>query len=168
MLRSLFATIVSATVMQDLSETRPSGPNDTRVVVAYTDGQIASAVGWNTRLADGSLAASTYTVFRHGTRETNWTTPAYTIDRIDFRCDERTFRVGGTRLFRGNADPLVSPGNNDGPFKPVDGDILRERQFAVVCGTDSRPVYPTFFYFMEAYGLGDGRAPRSEPGPMVH
>lgn len=167
MLRSFFTIVVSMTASQDLTETRPSGPNDNRVMVAYADAHVASAVGWSTRLRDGSLGAETYTVFRHGTRETGWTTPAYTIERIDFWCDERAFRIGRTHLFRGNADPPVSPVENDGPFRSVEGDRLRERQFVVVCGTDSLPVYPTYFYFMEAYGLGDGRAPRSQPGPMV-
>lgn len=167
MLQSFVATIALATASQELTEARPADPNDIRVVVAYADAQIASAVGWNTQLADGSLGASVYTVFRRGTRETNWTTPAYTIDRIDFRCDERAFRIGVSRLYRANADPLVSPVDNDGPFRPVVDDILRARQIEVVCGTDRRPVYQDYFYFMRAYGLRDGRAPRSEPGPMV-
>ncbi|WP_156459658.1 hypothetical protein [Brevundimonas sp. Root1279] len=168
MLQPLLAFIAAMGASQEQSTLRPSGANDNRVMVAYADAQVASAVGWSTRLPDGSLGVSTYTVFRRGTRETNWTTPAYNIDRIDFRCDERTFRVGGTRLFRANADPLVSPVNNDGPFKPIEGDVLRERQFEAVCGTASLITYPTYFYFMEAYGLGDGRSARVEPGPMVH
>jgi hypothetical protein len=162
----LFA-IIWISGSQHMSETRPSGPNDAEVVAVYADAQRASAVGWTTRLTDESIGASVYTVFRHGTRETGWTTPAYSIDRIDFRCEERAFRVGGTRLFRGNADPLASLANNDGNFSSIDGDILRERQFAAVCGTAPRPVYPTYFYFMEAYGLGDGRRPRSPAGPMI-
>lgn len=167
MLSLLFA-ILLANASQDLSASRPSDSRDVRVLVVFADENMASAIGWSIALPDGSYRTSVYTVFSTGTRETDWTTPAYSTESVDFRCEDRTYRVGVSRLYRGNADPLVSIMDSDAEFKSITDDSLRERQLLAVCRTDPLPAYPSFMYFMEAYGLGDGRAPRSPPGPIMH
>ena len=135
------------------------------VIVAYADNERATAVGSALRLADGRLRLHVYTVYRHGVALSGGRTPAYSDEWIDFDCSAQTLRVFRSSFYRPNADTIEAT-NTQAPFVS-DGDLLRQHQLATVCGTSERPRYSDYFLFMEAYGLNDGRMPRSRPGPNV-
>ena len=158
--------LVSATVLlQLLTGVRATYPNN-EVLVAYADHEVASAVGAFNRLPIGSLRLHVYTVYRNGTPLSDGRTPAYSDEVIDFDCQSRTFRLLQSSFLRPNADTIETWKSAPLPVS-VAGDAMRERQLNTVCGTEARVQYGNYFLFMEAYGLNDGREPRSLPGPMV-
>ena len=167
-----WAALMFAVVMlapgQEMTTDRPQCcGSDNRVIVVSADEKVAVALGRGLTLDDGSIRFFTYTVFRRGVAASNWTTPAYIEGSIDVRCEERTARVGFSRLYRGNGDPIVSgPTGNEHPFTPISEPTI-QRPFDVACGDDPRVSYEQPFVFMEAYGLNDGRHPRVGAGPMV-
>jgi hypothetical protein len=160
-------TLVLALVFsgQALTSERPVN-DEPAVVVAYADNEKATAVGAAFRLDDGRLRAWAYTVFRNGSALSAGRTPAYSEEWIDFDCRNKSVRLHHGRFYRPNADPL-RPKPIPEMYEPVEGNVLREHQLDVACGTAERPQYPDYFRFMEAYGLNDGRTPRSPPGPPI-
>lgn len=104
---------------------------------------------------DFKLAMS-YTVYRRGTAETGWTTPAYRFEYLAFRCEERSYRVRRSTLHSGVADPQGLPNSDDGPYSPVELEPRRARQLEVVCNPEAArdlPRFSDYFRFMDAYGL---------------
>ncbi len=157
-----FALVFSG---QALTTERPV--NDApAVVVAYADNEKATAVGASFRLDDGRLRAWAYTVFRNGSAFSAGETPAYSEEWLVFDCRDESVRVHHAKYYRPNADPF-RPAPIPSGFEPVEGNVLRQHQLDVACGTAARPQYSDYFRFMEAYGLNDGRTPRSPPGPLV-
>lgn len=136
------------------------------VVVAYADRETATAVGSPLTLPDGKLRLHVYTVYRNGVPLSDGRSPAYSDEWLDFDCHAKSFRLFRSSFYRPN-DDTVEMRNVEAPFVSVEGEFLRERQLETACGTAERPTYGNYFLFMEAYGLRDGRPPRSEPGPLV-
>lgn len=136
------------------------------VLVAYADSEKATAVGAALPLEDGGLRLHVFTVYRHGTSLSAGRTPAYLDEWLDFDCTAKAVRVFQSSFYRPNADTIESL-KPQAAFVSVEGDSLREHQLDAACGTAERPQYPNYFLFMEAYGLNDGRTPRSSPGPTV-
>lgn len=156
----------SPVAAQELSSQRPDF-GDNAVVVAYADEEVATAVGGILDLTSGGKRTHAYTVYRKGTAESEWSTPAYSIGVVDFDCSGRAARQFTTSFYRGNGDPILT-GDETPEFAPItDEDPLLLGRFHAVCSSDERPVYGDFFLFMDAYGLNDGRAMRNPPGPMV-
>lgn len=136
------------------------------MVVAYADQDMATAVGSPLALSNGSLRLHVYTVYRNGVSLSGGRTPAYSDEWIDFDCRAKSFRLFQSSFYRPNADTIETR-NDQATFVSVDGELLRERQLETICGTAERPQYGDYLLFMEAYGLNDGRTPRSAPGPRV-
>jgi hypothetical protein len=161
----LSMTIALVAGLQEMTSERSGDVSDTRVVVAFADEDTTSAVDWVVDRPDGIRLAWVYTVHRIGTPETNWTTPAYNLDAVDFDCEGRGIRLSMSRLYRTNGDPLVRDYRREGTFEDIDGDPRKVALWSAACTHDVRPVYRDWFHFMEAYGLYDGREPRVPPGP---
>lgn len=154
-------------VPQEMTSERPGDVSDTRVVVAFAEQDVAGAVDWVVDRPDGIRLTWVYTVHRNGTAETNWISPAYNWDAVDFDCAGRGIRTTTTRLYRSNGDPLVRNYDREGPFEGVDSDPRKLALWSAACTNDVHPIYQDWFHFMEAYGLNDGREPRVPPGPML-
>lgn len=159
-------TIALVAGLQEMTSERPGDVSDTRVVVAFADEDTASAVDWVVDRPDGIRLTWVYTVHRNGTPETNWATPAYNWNAVDFDCEGRGIRLSMSRLYRTNGDPLVRDYGREGPFEDIDGDPRKVALWSAACTNDVRPVYRDWFMFMEAYGLNDGREPRVPTGPL--
>ncbi len=157
--------IALSLIPQEMTSARPGDMFDHRVVVAFADEDVASAVDWWVDRPDGIRLAWVYTVHRGGTPDTNWTTPAYNWDAAQFDCEARGIRTSIWRLYRSNGDPLVRNYGPEEPFEDVDTDPRKLALWSAACTNDVRPVYRDWFHFMEAYGLNDGREPRVPPGP---
>jgi len=133
-------------------------------VVTHADGREATAVGvGDAFVPDGEdfTFALAYTVYRRGTSETRWTTPAYRLEFLAFRCADRTYRVRRSILYSGVADPLSTPNTDDDPYRSVARDPRRARQLEAVCapsGAADLPRFEDYFRFMDAYGV-DTRGP---------
>ena len=132
---------------------------DSDWVVTYADDDEATAVDVGDAFvpagSDFKLAIA-YTVYRYGTAETRWTTPAYRLEFLAFRCADRTYRVRRSVLYSGIADPAGLPGTDEGAYFAVDLDPRRSRQLDVVCNpstADGLPRFRDYFRFMDAYGL---------------
>jgi hypothetical protein len=136
------------------------------VLVAYADDEKATAVGAAFPMPDGSLRLHVYTVYRHGNALSGGRTPAYSDEWLDFDCGAKSVRIFQSSFYRPNGD-TVEDRNTRAPFVSVGEDLLRERQLEAACGSAERLQYDNYFLFMEAYGLNDGRTPRSQPGPQV-
>ena len=157
---------ISATLLiQLLTSERTVFPRN-EVLVAYADQDTATAVGSPLALSNGSLRLHVYTVYRNGVALSGGRTPAYSDEWVDFDCRAKSFRLFQSSFYRPNAD-TVETRNDQATFVSVDGELPRERQLETICGTAERPQYGHYFLFMEAYGLNDGRTPRSPPGALV-
>ncbi|MDI6624832.1 MAG: hypothetical protein QME55_08890 [Brevundimonas sp.] len=128
-------------------------------VVTHADRDEATAVNiGDAFVPDGRdfKLALAYTVYRHGTAETRWTTPAYRLEFMAFRCADRTYRIRRSILFSGVADPAGPPNSDDGPYIDANADPRRSRQLDVVCdpatGSELHR-FRDYFRFMDAYGL---------------
>jgi hypothetical protein len=100
--------------------------------------------------------AQSYTVYRRGTAETRWTTPAYRLEFLAFRCEDRSYRVRRSILMSGVADPIGLPNSDEGPYVSVELEPRRARQLDVVCNPATArdlPRFQDYFRFMDAYGL---------------
>lgn len=158
--------LVSATALLQILTRFGATFSSNEVLVAYADHEVASAVGASDRLPNGTLRLHVYTVYRNGTPLSDGRTPAYSDEVVDFDCQSRTFRLLQSSFLRPNADTIETWRSAPLPVS-VAGDAMRERQLNTACGTETRVQYGNYFLFMEAYGLNDGREPRSPPGPMV-
>ena len=128
-------------------------------VVTHADDGEATAVNVGDAFVpagqDFNLAVA-YTVYRYGAAETLWTTPAYRLEFLAFRCADRTFRVRRSVLYSGVSDPVESPDSDEGAYFAADTNPRRSRQLDVICDpstAEGLPRFRDYFRFMDAYGL---------------
>ncbi|WP_143105870.1 hypothetical protein [Brevundimonas viscosa] len=128
-------------------------------VVTHADAREATAINVGFAFVpEGQdfVLATAYTVHRNGTAASRWTTPAYTLEFLAFRCVDRTYRLRRSQTWSGVADP-VGPHEPDGPFTSVWLDPKRAAQADAVCQPRSNHTegFRSYFDFMRAYGLVD-------------
>lgn len=127
-------------------------------VVTHADAHEASALNVGFAFVpegEDFIVTSAYTVHRNGTAATRWTTPAYTLEILAFRCADRTFQLRRSWSYSGVADP-TGPHEPDAPFSRVE-DAKRASQADAVCQPRSNHTdgFRSYFDFMRAYGLYD-------------
>ena len=130
------------------------------LVVIYTDAYETSAVNVGSAFVpDGEdyLLTTSYTVHHQGTAATRWTTPAYTVEFLAFRCADQTYRLRRSLTYSPVTDPygLHEP---DGPFTPVATDPRRQAEADAICQPKENHTegFPSRFLFLEAHGLHFG------------
>ena len=137
----------------------PQYPGDF-LVVTYADAYETSAVNVGSAFVpDGEdyLLTTSYTVHHQGTEATRWTTPAYTVEFLAFRCEDQTYRLRRSLTYSPVADPF-GPHEPDGPFTSVAADPKRQAQADAICQPKENHTegFPSRFLFLEAYGLHFG------------
>lgn len=128
-------------------------------VVTHADAGEATAINVGFAFVpegEDFVLTTAYTVHRNGTAATRWTTPAYTLEFLAFRCADRTYRLRRSQTWSGVADP-VGPHEPEGPFTSIALDPKRAAQADAVCQPRSNHTegFRSYFDFMGAYGLVD-------------
>ena len=127
-------------------------------VVTHANAQEASAINVGFAFVpegEDFILTTAYTVHRNGTAATRWTTPAYTLEFLAFRCADRTYRLRRSLTYSGVSDP-VGPHEPDGPFSSV-SDPKRAAQADAICQPRAHHSdgFRSYFDFMRSYGLND-------------
>lgn len=126
-------------------------------VLTYEDARTATAInvgGSFLNEEDGSISVIAYTVHRRGTERSRWTTPAYTLEMLQFRCAEQTYRLARSYPYTAVADAWL-PSNPDLTYYPVAGAGNRGLQFEAVCLPRPKREgdWSDEFEFLAAYGV---------------
>src|SRR6478672_2926600 len=126
-------------------------------VLTHEDARTATAINVGGSFLtenEGSILAIAYTVHRRGTERSRWTTPAYTLEMLRFRCSDQTYRVARSYPYTAMADAWL-PSNPDLTFHPVPKAGNRRLQLEAVC--HPRPKregdWSDEFQFLAAYGV---------------